>query len=58
VFNVAADFCQLGVFHRILNWAKENVTKEEVKDLLLATDNEGRTVIDVAAMFCQLGLFG
>jgi hypothetical protein len=31
-----------------LNWAKENLTKEEVNKLLLATDNTGRTAIQMA----------
>jgi hypothetical protein len=54
---VAAEFTQLEVFHGILNLAKENLTNEEVKELLLATDNYGRTVFHVAAQFCQLDVF-
>jgi endo-1,4-beta-D-glucanase Y len=36
-------------FSRILNWANENLTREEVNKLFLATDNEGRGVFHVDA---------
>ena len=37
-----------------MNWAKDNLTREEVNKLLLATDNEGRTIVHVAAELCDL----
>ena len=40
-----------------MNWAKENLTKEEVNKLLLTTDNEGSTVIHVVANFFKLEEF-
>ena len=46
--------CKLDVLQGILNLAKEDPTREEVNKLLLVTDNEGRTVIDVAARFGEL----
>jgi hypothetical protein len=38
-----------------LNWAKKNLTKEEVNKLLLITDNAGRMVLHVAA---EMGIVG
>jgi endo-1,4-beta-D-glucanase Y len=35
---------QLEECQEIFNWAKENLTREEVNPLLLATDNNGRTL--------------
>ena len=46
---MAAWSFELEMFHEILNWAKGNVTREEVNKLLLAKDNEGRSVFHVAA---------
>jgi hypothetical protein len=40
VFHLAADFCELEEIWGIFNWAKNNLTTEEVNKLLLATDNE------------------
>jgi aminoglycoside N3'-acetyltransferase len=37
--------------------AKENLTTKEVNKLLLATDNEGRTVFHLAADFYKLEVF-
>ena len=51
---MAAMNCKLDVLQGILNLAKEDPTREEVNKLLLVTDNEGRTVIDVAARHCEL----
>jgi len=45
-FHVAA-----AVFQGILNWVKKNLTRKGVNKLLLATDNEVRTVFHVAAAF-------
>jgi hypothetical protein len=45
------------VFQGIFNLAKENLTAEEVNKLLLATNNEGRTVFHVAAELRELQLF-
>jgi hypothetical protein len=41
------------VFQGILKWAKENPKTEQVNELLLATDNEGRTVFHVAVELCK-----
>jgi hypothetical protein len=46
--------CKLDVLQGILILAKEDPTREQVNKLLLATDNEGRNVIDVAARHCEL----
>jgi hypothetical protein len=46
---VATTFSELEVFHGIIDCAKDNLTSEEVNILLLATDNEGRTVLNVVA---------
>jgi endo-1,4-beta-D-glucanase Y len=51
---VALTFYKLELPQGIWNWAKKNLTKEEVKELLLATDNEGRTVFNLAADFHNL----
>ena len=48
---MAAEVCELEEFQGILNWANESLTREEVIKLLLATDNEGRTVIHVAGKY-------
>jgi hypothetical protein len=40
-----------------MNWAKENLTKEEVNKLLLATDNAGRTAIHDAPRDLMKGKF-
>ena len=40
-----------------MNWTKKNLTRAEVNTLLLITGNEGRTVIHVAAVFCELEVF-
>jgi hypothetical protein len=45
---VAANSSNVVGFQGMLNWAKENLTKEEVKKILLATANAGRTVFHVA----------
>jgi hypothetical protein len=57
VFHVAAAYCEVKVFQVILNWAKENLTKQEVNKLFLATDNEGRMVFHVAAVFSNVEIF-
>jgi hypothetical protein len=33
----------------MFNWAKENLTEEGLNKLLFARDNDGRTVLHVAA---------
>jgi len=45
---VAAQWSEAEIFQGILNSAKET-NKEEVNKMLLATDNEERTVFHVAA---------
>jgi hypothetical protein len=50
-------FSKLEIFRGILNWAKENLTTEEVNKLLLAKDIEGRTVLHVSAKSGKLELF-
>ena len=45
---MAAGSFNLEKFQGILNWVKENLTREEVNKLFLSTDNEGRTVFHVA----------
>jgi hypothetical protein len=49
VFHVAAENYEVAVFQGILNWAKKNLTKEEVNKLLLDRNNVGMTVFHVAA---------
>ena len=51
---MAERYYKLEVFQGILNWTKENLTREEVNKLLLATDNVGRTVFHVAARYYKL----
>jgi len=48
VFYLAAEFYKLQVFQGILDWAKDNLTTEEVKKLLLATDSKRSTAFQVA----------
>jgi hypothetical protein len=48
---VAAESWELEVIRGKFNWIKENLTREEVNKMFLATDNEGRTVFLVAAKF-------
>ena len=57
VFHVAADFCELDVFPGILNWAKENLIREEVNKLLLDTHNEGSTVFHVIRNSYNINVF-
>ena len=38
-------------FEGILNWVKENLTREEVNTLFFATDNEGRTIFHAAVRY-------
>jgi hypothetical protein len=45
---VAIGFISIDKFQGILNLPKDNLTTEEVNNLLLATDNQGRTVFHVA----------
>ena len=40
-----------------MNCSKENLTREEVNKLVLASDNEGRTVFHKAAMSDEKDLF-
>jgi endo-1,4-beta-D-glucanase Y len=47
---VAARYSELEGYQGILDWTKENLTKEEVNKLLLATDNKGRKVIHLAVI--------
>jgi aminoglycoside N3'-acetyltransferase len=49
---VAANCLEL--FQKTLVLAKENLTKVEVRKLLLGTDNKGRTIFHVAAPFSEL----
>jgi hypothetical protein len=49
VFHEAAQSFNEEIFKGILNWAKKNLTIEEVNNLLLVTDNGGRTVFYEAA---------
>jgi hypothetical protein len=37
--------------------AKKNLTREEENKLFLATDNEGRTVFNLAVLVCKLEVF-
>jgi hypothetical protein len=46
---VATDFCELDLFQGIVNLAKEDLTRDLVIKLLLATDNDGGTVWHVVA---------
>jgi hypothetical protein len=46
---VAATFSELEVFHGTVDCAKKNLTREAVNELLLATDNEGMSVLEVEA---------
>jgi hypothetical protein len=48
---VGEKLCKIELFKRILNCAKENLTTEELYKLLLATDNEGRTVWEVVGSY-------
>jgi hypothetical protein len=41
---VAPQRYNIELFHAKLNWAKKNLTKEQVKKLLLVTDIGGRTI--------------
>ena len=54
---MAASFYKLETFQEILNWAKDNLTREEVSKLFFATDNEGRSVFHKAAGFIELEIF-
>ena len=49
-FHMAAYFSKQEVLQEILNWAKENLTTEEINKLLLATGSKGRTVFHASAM--------
>ena len=49
VFHEAAISDEKELFQVILNYAKENITREEGVKLFVATDSEGRTVFHVAA---------
>jgi len=44
VFRVAAESYKLQILEKILKWAKEKLTTEELNQLLLATDYEVMTV--------------
>jgi hypothetical protein len=44
----------LELLQKTLFLAKDNLTKVEVSELLLATDNKGRTVFHVAAPFSEI----
>jgi hypothetical protein len=57
IFNMAAQSSKLGVLKEICNSAKQNLATEEVNKLLLATDNEGRTVLYTATQFLELEAF-
>jgi hypothetical protein len=57
VFHVAAVFSNIEVFQLILNMAKKNRTKEEVKKLILTTNNMVRMVFLMASDLCDLDLF-
>jgi Tfp pilus assembly ATPase PilU len=39
VFNVTTLFCELYIFQEVLNFAKQSLTTEEVKELLSGTVN-------------------
>ena len=56
-FLETGKYHNVEVFQRLLYWAKENLTREEVYKLLLATVNEGKTVLHVAADFSEVQLF-
>jgi hypothetical protein len=56
VFHVAAGISDLGVFPRILNCAKEILTRQEVNKMFLGTDNEGRMVFHMAAKISGAGI--
>jgi len=40
-----------------LDWAKENLTAEELNKFLLATDREENSIIHEAAKYCRLDKF-
>ena len=54
---MAAGDNVIGMFQEILNCAKENLSREEVNKLLLATDNQERTVFHVAAGSYKIEIF-
>jgi hypothetical protein len=50
VCHVAAKGGQLELLQKIRDWAKQNLTAEDIRNkLLLATDNKGNTAWQVAA---------
>jgi hypothetical protein len=53
---VAAYFCELVVFQKLLKLAKNNLTRV-VNKLLLAADNKGRTVVHLPADLSHLEIF-
>ena len=53
---MAGMFYKVEIFQGILNWAKGNLTREEVNKLLLATDNERSRVFHFEAEFWKLEL--
>ena len=54
---MVANICEVEILQGIVNWAKEDLTTEEVTKLLLAKDNNGRTVFNVARKLYELEVF-
>jgi hypothetical protein len=53
---VAAWISELGVFPRILNCAKENLTREDVNKMFLGPDNEVRMDFHMTARISGAGI--
>jgi ankyrin repeat protein len=50
VWHLVAKKCNLETLQKLLEWAKENLTREElINYLLLCADNDGRTFLHLAA---------
>jgi len=56
VWHVAAYLCNLKVLEKLWVWAKEKLSGEEIKKLLLATDRSGMTGWHWAAVQSELGI--
>ena len=56
VWHVAAYLGNLKVLEKLWEWAKEKLSEEENKKLLLATDMFGRTGWHLAAVWSELGI--
>jgi hypothetical protein len=48
---------ELDLMQKLWEWAKENLTKEEIKNnLLLHTDSDGKTAWHVVARYGEVGV--